>query len=42
VQELVREVRKEIASSGAEDGEDLCFEVVATVMSVYAQMDSLI
>lgn len=42
VQELVREVRKEIASGGSEDGEDLCFEVVATVLSVYAQMDSLI
>ncbi len=47
VQELVREVRKEMAATPGQtpaddNGEDLCFEVVATVLSVYAQMDSLI
>lgn len=48
VQELVREVRKEMASSasgagsGSEDQEDLCFEVVATVLEIFSRMDSLV
>ncbi|ORY21758.1 Golgi phospho protein 3-domain-containing protein [Naematelia encephala] len=51
VQELVREVRKEMASSstggagsggGVEDQEDLCFEVVATVLEIFGRMDSLL
>ncbi|WOO84738.1 Vacuolar protein sorting-associated protein 74 [Vanrija pseudolonga] len=51
VQELVREVRKEMSSSsngtagaggGAEDQEELCFEVVATVLEIFGRMDSLL
>lgn len=44
VQELVREVRREMAATpGNVDGEeDLCFEVVATVLNVMASMDSLL
>lgn len=51
VQELVREVRKEMAATsngsagsggGAEDQEDLCFEVVATVLEIFGRMDSLV
>jgi len=51
VQELVREVRKEMASSstagagsggGTEDQEELCFEVVATVLEIFGRMDSLV
>lgn len=50
VQELVREVRKEIAESSggagsggaAEDQEELCFEVVATVLEIFGRMDSLV
>lgn len=40
VQELVREVRKEMAVQGEE--EDLCFEVVATVLEIFGRMDSLV
>ncbi|CAK9779724.1 Golgi phospho protein 3 [Cutaneotrichosporon oleaginosum] len=50
VQELVREVRKEIAENAggagsggaAEDQEELCFEVVATVLEIFGRMDSLL
>lgn len=48
VQELVREVRKEMASdargagSGGDEPEDLCFEVVATVLEIFSRMDSLV
>lgn len=55
VQELVREVRKEMAGSvsastanapgagGNQEGEeDLCFEVVATVLEIFGRMDSLV
>ncbi|EJT46481.1 protein-vacuolar targeting-related protein [Trichosporon asahii var. asahii CBS 2479] len=48
VQELVREVRKEMASdargagSGGDEPEDLCFEVVATVLEIFSRMDSLL
>lgn len=51
VQELVREVRKEMAASssggagaggGGEDQEELCFEVVATVLEIFGRMDSLV
>ncbi|KAL7419114.1 hypothetical protein Q5752_005950 [Cryptotrichosporon argae] len=51
VQELVREVRKEMASGaqaqagaggGQEDQEELCFEVVATVLEIFGRMDSLL
>ena len=41
VAELVREVRKEMQPGAGEDGEDLCFEVVATVMNVMSNMDAL-
>lgn len=43
VQELVREVRKEMepAAAGAEQ-EDLCLEVVATVLEIFGRMDSLV
>lgn len=51
MQELVREVRKEMAASssggagaggGQEDQEELCFEVVATVLEIFGRMDSLV
>ena len=53
VQELVREVRKEMHTPGAqtgpgaggggtEDQEELCFEVVATVLEIFGRMDSLV
>ena len=53
VQELVREVRKEMAAEqasaagpgaggGQEQEEELCFEVVATVLEIFARMDSLV
>ena len=48
VQELVREVRKEMASGGGagsggtEDQEELCFEVVATVLEIFGRMDTLV
>ncbi|WWD07385.1 hypothetical protein V865_005483 [Kwoniella europaea PYCC6329] len=51
VQELVREVRKEMAASttgqagaggGQEEQEELCFEVVATVLEIFGRMDSLL
>lgn len=52
VQELVREVRKEMASDtttsaagaggGQEEQEELCFEVVATVLEIFGRMDSLV
>lgn len=51
VQELVREVRKEMAASssggagaggGTEDQEELCFEVIATVLEIFGRMDSLV
>lgn len=51
MQELIREVRKEMASSssggagaggGTEDQEELCFEVVATVLEIFGRMDSLV
>ncbi|AFR97410.2 golgi phosphoprotein 3 [Cryptococcus neoformans C23] len=50
VQELVREVRKEMASTtsgagaggGQEDQEELCFEVIATVLEIFGRMDSLL
>lgn len=49
VEELVREVRKEMASpggagsgGGAEEQEELCFEVVATVLEIFGRMDSLV
>ena len=51
VQELVREVRKEMSSGstavagaggGTEDQEELCFEVVATVLEIFGRMDSLV
>ena len=52
VQELVREVRKEMAVSpggasagaggGTEEQEDLCFEVIATVLEIFGRMDSLV
>lgn len=51
VQELVREVRKEMATGhvggpgaggGQEDQEELCFEVVATVLEIFGRMDSLV
>lgn len=51
VQELVREVRKEMstgatagpgAGGGQEDQEELCFEVVATVLEIFGRMDSLV
>lgn len=41
VAELVREVKKDMQPTAGEDGEDACFEVVATVMSVMANMDAL-
>lgn len=51
VQELVREVRKEMLASstgnaggaggGTEDQEELCIEVVATVLEIFGRMDSL-
>ncbi|RXK39177.1 golgi phosphoprotein 3 [Tremella mesenterica] len=50
VQELVREVRKEMlagstqgagAGGGQEGEEELCFEVVATVLEIFGRMDSL-
>ncbi|RSH79979.1 uncharacterized protein EHS24_009650 [Apiotrichum porosum] len=50
VQELVREVRKEMATGnggagsggGAEEQEELCFEVIATVLEIFGRMDSLL
>jgi hypothetical protein len=50
VQELVREVRKEMATGnggagsggGAEEQEELCFEVIATVLEIFGRMDSLV
>lgn len=48
VQELVREVRKEVATdargagTGGDEPEDLCFEVVATVLEIFSRMDSLV
>ncbi|ORX35920.1 Golgi phospho protein 3-domain-containing protein [Kockovaella imperatae] len=54
VQELVREVRKEMVKSGAQgketagagggtgEDEDLCLEVVATVLEIFGRMDSLL
>lgn len=52
VQELVREVRKEMltetagtgpgAGGGQEGEEELCFEVVATVLEIFGRMDSLV
>jgi len=39
VAELVREVRKEMG--GSDDGNELHFEIVATVLEVFARMDSL-
>ncbi|RSH92408.1 hypothetical protein EHS25_008823 [Saitozyma podzolica] len=51
VQELVREVRKEMAASlsgtagaggGQEEQEELCFEVVATVLEIFCRMDSFL
>lgn len=43
VQELVREVRKEMAAGPAsEDQEELCFEVIATVLEIFGRMDSLV
>lgn len=51
VQELVREVRKEMAAGstagagaggGTEDQEELCFEVIATVLEIFGRMDSLV
>jgi Golgi phosphoprotein 3 len=51
IQELVREVRREMASNstagagaggGTEDQEELCFEVVATVLEIFGRMDSLV
>lgn len=51
VQELVREVRKEMAAStsggagsggGKEETEELCFEVIATVLEIFGRMDSLV
>lgn len=51
VQELVREVRKEMAAGstvgagaggGSEDQEELCFEVIATVLEIFGRMDSLV
>lgn len=49
VQELIREVRKEMATStngpgagGQEEQEELCFEVVATVLEIFGRMDSLV
>jgi Golgi phosphoprotein 3 len=51
VQELVREVRKEMTSGttstagaggGVEEQEELCFEVVATVLEIFGRMDSLV
>lgn len=51
VQELVREVRKEMAEGlgggpgsggGGEGEEELCFEVVATVLEIFGRMDSLV
>lgn len=51
INELVREVRKEMASAstggagaggGTEDQEELCFEVVATVLEIFGRMDSLV
>jgi Golgi phosphoprotein 3 len=51
VQELVREVRKEMTASlsgtagaggGQEEQEELCFEVVATVLEIFCRMDSFV
>jgi Golgi phosphoprotein 3 len=50
VQELVREVRKEMVQStavvagsgGGEEPEDLCLEIVATVLEIFGRMDSLV
>ena len=50
VQELVREVRKEMSTGapagpgagGQEEQEELCFEVVATVLEIFGRMDSLV
>ena len=54
VQELVREVRKEMARAsgagkdvagaggGTGEDEDLCLEVVATVLEIFGRMDSLV
>lgn len=53
VQELIREVRKEMhtpgqasgpgaGGGGQEDQEELCFEVVATVLEIFGRMDSLV
>ncbi|WVF69543.1 hypothetical protein IAT40_004321 [Kwoniella sp. CBS 6097] len=51
VQELIREVRKEMAAGttsqagaggGQEEQEELCFEVVATVLEIFGRMDSLV
>ena len=51
VQELVREVRKEMiagssggagSGGGQEEQEELCLEVVATVLEIYGRMDSLV
>jgi Golgi phosphoprotein 3 len=51
VQELVREVRKEMAADsaggagaggGQEEQEELCFEVIATVLEIFCRMDSLV
>ena len=50
VQELVREVRKEMlvgetgagAGGGVEGQDELCFEVVATVLEIFSRMDSLV
>lgn len=50
MQELVREVRKEMnsttsgagAGGGQEDQEELCFEVIATVLEIFGRMDSLV
>ncbi|KDQ18761.1 hypothetical protein BOTBODRAFT_103432 [Botryobasidium botryosum FD-172 SS1] len=41
VVELVKEARKEIGEA-TEGGEDLCFEIIATVLDVFLKMDSLI
>ncbi len=37
VQELIREVRKEMGEE-----EDLCFEVIATVLEIFGRMDTLV
>lgn len=46
----MREVRKEMnsttsgagAGGGQEDQEELCFEVIATVLEIFGRMDSLV